>query len=42
VEVGPNQLFVTKSPPLWDHKKPNFFHFGQIEVEIEEVEDIVW
>ncbi len=40
MEVGPYQLFVTKSPPLWDPKKPNFFDFGHIEVEIEVVVDI--
>jgi hypothetical protein len=41
VEVAKNQPLTIKSPPLSDHKKTNFFGFGPIEVEIEEVADIV-
>jgi hypothetical protein len=39
VEVAKNQPLTIKSPPLSDLKKTNFFGFGAIEVEIEEVED---
>jgi hypothetical protein len=38
VEVTKNQPLTIKSPPLSDHKKTNFFGFGPIEVELEEVQ----
>jgi hypothetical protein len=41
VEVAQNQPLTIKSPPLSDHKKTNFFGFGHLEVELEEVVDIV-
>ena len=39
VEVAQNQPLTIKSPPLSDLKKTNFFGFGHLEVEIEEVQD---
>ncbi len=41
VEVVQNQPLTIKSPPLSDHKKTNFFGFGHLEEELEEVADIV-
>ena len=41
VEVDQNQPLTIKSPPLSDHKKTNFFGFGHLEVELEEVADFV-
>ena len=38
VEVAQNQPLTIKSPPLSDLKKTNFFGFGHIEVELEEVQ----
>jgi hypothetical protein len=39
VEVAQNQPLTIKSPPLSDLKKTNFFGFGPMEVELEEVLD---
>jgi hypothetical protein len=38
VEVAKNQPLTIKSPPLSDLKKTNFFGFGPIEVELDEVQ----
>ena len=38
MEVTKNQPLTIKSPPLSDLKKTNFFGFGPIEVELEEVQ----
>ncbi len=39
VEVDQNQPLTIKSTPLSDLKKTNFFSFGPIEVELDEVQD---
>ncbi len=41
VEVAQNQPLTVSTPPLSDHKKTNFFGFGHLEEELEEVADIV-
>ncbi len=38
VEMAKNQPLTIKSPPLSDLKNTNFFGFGPIEVELEEVQ----